>query len=38
MRAREQKELKTNYVNTSILKAEVTVLQRMQVIDKTFEE
>ena len=38
MRAREQKELKTNQVITSILKAEVTVLQRMQVIDKTFEE
>ena len=38
LRAREQKELKTNEVITSVLEAEKTVLQRMQVIDITFEE
>ena len=33
LRTREQKELKTNYIITRSLEAEVTVLQRMQVID-----
>ena len=38
LRAREQKESKTNLVITSVLEAEETVLQRMQVIDIMFEE